>query len=93
MSTTLILVALFALLCLICTAFMPWAELGLPAAGPFAGLREPMLNAFSHVKDQPGFEYYIYAVWLGLAMIVAAIAITIVGRLDAEEKTVLPVKK
>jgi hypothetical protein len=31
--------------------------------------------------------------FMGLAMVAAAIAIVIVGREEAEEKTVLPVKK
>jgi hypothetical protein len=90
---TIVLVALFALLCLFLTAFMPWAELGMPADGPFGTLREPLLNMMSQVQGRQGYEYYIYAVMLGLAMICAAIAINVIGRLDAEEKTVLPVKK
>lgn len=88
-----ILVAIFAFLCLLATALMPWAELGLPAAGPFASLRDPVLSMFQHVQELPGMEYYVYAVMLALAMIAAAIAIGVIGRLEAEEKTILPVKK
>lgn len=39
------------------------------------------------------FPYYAYAVFLGLAMTAAAIAIQFVGREESEEKTILPVKK
>jgi hypothetical protein len=39
------------------------------------------------------FGDYAYALFMGLAMVAAAIAIVIVGREEAEEKTVLPVKK
>jgi hypothetical protein len=92
-TLTIVLVVVFAALCFFLTTFMPWAELGMPEWGPFAGLREPLMNMMSHLEGQKGAEYYIYAVMLGLAMICAAIAINVIGRLDAEEKTVLPLKK
>ena len=37
--------------------------------------------------------YVLYAIGLSAALIAAAISITAVGRFDAEEKTVIPVKK
>jgi hypothetical protein len=92
-SLTWVLVGLFAFMCLVLTGFMPWAELGLPADGPLGSLREPFLSAFAHVQGKQGSEYYVYATMLGLALIAAAIAINVVGRLDAEEKTILPLKK
>jgi hypothetical protein len=36
---------------------------------------------------------YAYALFMFVALIVAAVAIVLIGREDAEEKTVLPVKK
>jgi hypothetical protein len=39
------------------------------------------------------FGDYAYALFMGVAMAVAAIAIVLVGREEAEEKTVLPIKK
>lgn len=39
------------------------------------------------------FPYYVYSVFLGLAMLAGAIAIQAVGREDSEEKTILPIKK
>ena len=38
-------------------------------------------------------SYEVYAVFLALAMVFAAIAINAVGRTEAEEKLVLPLKK
>ncbi|MBY0360103.1 MAG: hypothetical protein K2W82_19025 [Candidatus Obscuribacterales bacterium] len=45
------------------------------------------------VQTNKNFVYYAYALFLGLAMFAAALAIQAIGRYDAEEKTVLPVKK
>jgi hypothetical protein len=42
---------------------------------------------------QKNFGDYAYVLFMGLAMVASAIAIVIIGREDAEEKTVLPVKK
>lgn len=46
-------------------------------------------------KDAPGElkVYGIWAVWFALAMTLSALAYSILGRFDPEEKTVLPVKK
>ncbi len=47
------------------------------------------------VGEAPGENkaYTMWAVFLSLAMLCAAIALNAVGRYDSEEKTVLPVKK
>jgi hypothetical protein len=37
--------------------------------------------------------YSMWAVFLSLAMVIAALAYSVIGRFDLEEKTVLPVKK
>jgi hypothetical protein len=39
------------------------------------------------------FGDYAYSLVMGLAMVAAAIGIAAIGREEAEEKTVLPVKK
>lgn len=45
-----------------------------------------------YLKD-PNYPYYAYGLFLGLAMFFASIAILAIGRYEAEEITVLPVKK
>ena len=46
----------------------------------------------SGIKTDPNSSYYIYSLFLGLALIAAAVGINVVGREDSEEKTVLPQK-
>lgn len=98
------LVFLFAGACLGMTALMPAAELGYlnPAYGQDAAqqalaalepARQAVADLARHLQDDPNFQYYIYALFLGLAMTAAAVAINLVGREEAEEKTVLPLKK
>ncbi len=100
-------VALIVLLggaCLLLTGLMPLAELG--ALNPTApeGVAKGIVEAVEPIRaavvgmtgslsQDPNFQYYIYALFLGLAMTVAAIAINVIGREDSEEKTVLPLKK
>lgn len=100
-----ILVLLFAAACLLLTLLMPLAELGLlnPGTAPavpsqeltqrLEPLREAVSGFASHLHDDPNFQYYVYALFLGLAMTAAAVAINVVGREEAEEKTILPSKK
>lgn len=45
------------------------------------------------VQTDKNFCYYTYALFLGLSMFAASIAIQAIGRYDSEEKTILPVKK
>lgn len=45
-----------------------------------------------YLKD-PNYPYYAYGLFLGLAMFFASIAILAIGRYEAEEVTVIPVKK
>ena len=49
----------------------------------------------SQADGNPGTvrSYEVYSVFLALAMVFAAIAINAVGRTEAEEKTILPLKK
>jgi hypothetical protein len=51
------------------------------------------MPAFAEMNKDPNAPYYLYAVFLGVAMMLASVAINVIGREDAEEKTVLPVKK
>ena len=49
-------------------------------------------SLFANLKDDPNAPYYVYGFFMALALISAAIGIAVIGREDAEEKTVLPVK-
>jgi hypothetical protein len=66
-------------------------------SGIFDGLGGLKEQAAAIVKSVPShdtnFAYYVYSVFLALAMTAAALAILIVGKEDAEEKTILPEKK
>lgn len=90
-----ILMALFALGCLALTVFMPWSELGLPAQ--FLGIDlaplKGFMNSLPGAKEPVTSSYYVYSLFLGLALTAAAIAINAIGREDSEEVTVLPIKK
>jgi len=56
-------------------------------------LHQSILGLVAGIQSDPNFQYYVYALFLGLAMTAAAIGINVVGREESEEKTVLPVKK
>ena len=58
-----------------------------------SALQAPVASFIAGVQKDPNCQYYVYALFLGLAMVCASIAINVVGREDAEEKTILPVKK
>lgn len=45
------------------------------------------------ITNNPNTPFYVYSVFLGIALVSSAIAINAIGRFDSEEKTVLPVKK
>ncbi len=47
---------------------------------------------FSHLKDDVNAPYYVYGFFMAMALVSAAIGIAVIGREDAEEKTVLPMK-
>ncbi|MBX9877065.1 MAG: hypothetical protein K2Y22_01280 [Candidatus Obscuribacterales bacterium] len=61
-----------------------------------SGLLQPAIafvnNNFSYLKDDVNAPYYVYGFFMALALISAAIGIAVIGREDAEEKTVLPLK-
>ncbi len=41
----------------------------------------------------PNAPYYLYSIYLAMALVASAIAINAIGRLDSEEETIVPVKK
>lgn len=43
-------------------------------------------------KEDPNVQYYAYSLFLGLALVAAGIAIAVVGRLESEERTIIPTK-
>jgi len=47
---------------------------------------------FSYLKDDVNAPYYVYGFFMAMALVSAAIGIAVIGRQDAEEKTVLPLK-
>lgn len=47
---------------------------------------------FSYLKDDVNAPYYVYGFFMAMALVSAAIGIAVIGREDAEEKTVLPMK-
>jgi hypothetical protein len=94
------LIVLFGAACLLFTGLMPLAELGWLNANTQPGppqslepIRAAVAGFAGELQKDANFQYYIYALFLGLAMTAAAIAINVIGREDAEEKTVLPLKK
>jgi len=56
-------------------------------------MRELVTGLVGDLQKDQNFQYYIYALFLCLAMAAAAVAINVVGREDSEEKTILPLKK
>jgi hypothetical protein len=60
--------------------------------GLFESVRQQVVNGILKVEHDPNFNFYVYSFFMGIAMIAAAIGICVVGREDAEEKTVLPSK-
>jgi len=71
----------------------PLSVMVAPVAGPLSDVRKMVEQKLPGAKDQQTFNYYVYSLFLGLALIAAAFAINAIGREDTEEKTVLPVKK
>lgn len=55
-----------------------------------AGFLNGMLTK---LKNDPNASFYAYSFFLGIALIAAPIGLSLVGREEAEEKTILPVKK
>ncbi len=52
-----------------------------------------IVELLTHRGATDNFGAYAWALFMFAALIVAAIAIVLIGREDAEEKTVLPIKK
>jgi hypothetical protein len=71
--------------------FEELAKIGLKIAGKFDSVHAADLSKL--IAEDPNYPYYLYSFFLGAALIASAIAICAVGRLDAEEETVIPVKK
>jgi hypothetical protein len=78
--------------------FPPWLAWALNPLGiskiysdlPWA---KPLQDYLIAQGARSNFGDYAYCLFMGLAITIAAIAIVMIGREDAEEKTVLPVKK
>jgi hypothetical protein len=47
---------------------------------------------FAYLQGDVNAPFYIYGFFMAMALISAAIGIAVIGREDAEEKTVLPLK-
>jgi hypothetical protein len=67
--------------------------IGLPTYSSAAGLATDWTSYLQKNGADKNLGDYAYSLVIGLAMIAAAIGIAAVGREEAEEKTVLPVKK
>jgi hypothetical protein len=89
-----IVVLIFSFVCLSMALLMPWAELGFPTPVPaLAHLREALAAKLPGGSDPQVFEYYVYSLFLALAMLCASVGLWLEGREESEEVTVLPVKK
>jgi heme exporter protein D len=94
---------------LISVVLLPWAELGFSGKFPdwlnwamtphvtdffycIPG-KEEFTKFLQNQGARANFGDYAYSLFMCLAITIAAVAIVIVGREDAEEKTVLPIKK
>jgi hypothetical protein len=75
--------------------WLAWAMDPLGVASFFQSIPmgDPLKEFLSAQGAKANFGDYAYVMFMGLAMVAAAIAIVIVGREEAEEKTVLPLKK
>jgi len=75
--------------------WLAWAMDPLGVASFFHSLPwgTPLTDFLTAQGAKGNFGDYAYALFMALAMVASAIAIVIVGKEDAEEKTVLPVKK
>jgi hypothetical protein len=67
--------------------------IGLPDYAIVSGLGADWTSYLQKNGADKNLGDYAYSLVIGLAMIAAAIGIAAVGREEAEEKTVLPVKK
>jgi hypothetical protein len=89
-----IIVLAFSAACLVMALLMPWAELGFPTPVPgLMHLKETLTARLPGGSDPQVFEYYVYSLFLGLAMLCASMGLWLEGREEAEEVTILPVKK
>jgi len=75
--------------------WIAWATGPLGVAGFFHSIPwgDSLTEYLKTQGAQKNFGDYAYALFMGMAMVASAIAIVIVGREDAEEKTIIPVKK
>jgi hypothetical protein len=88
-----VIVLIFSVLCLCMALLMPWAELGFPASLPvLAELRQVLASKLPGGEDPQVFVYYVYSLFLGVAMLSASVGLWLEGREESEEKTILPIK-
>jgi hypothetical protein len=71
--------------------FAELAKVGLTIVNKFGA--DVTTDLHKLVENNPNSPYFMYSFFLGAALISAAIAICAIGRLDAEEETVIPIKK
>jgi hypothetical protein len=89
-----VIVLAFSVMCLVMALLMPWAELGFPSPLPaLSHLRESLATKLPGGSDPQVFVYYVYSLFLGLAMVCASVGLWLEGREESEERTILPVKK
>ncbi|MBX9771129.1 MAG: hypothetical protein K2X29_07145, partial [Candidatus Obscuribacterales bacterium] len=80
------------------TPSIPGSEFGADLAKTLhiSDLLNPVIafvnSNFSYLKDDVNAPYYVYGFFMAMALVSAAIGIAVIGREDAEEKTVLPMK-
>ena len=81
------------------TQFPPWLQgfvnsIGIPDIYEhFKPLADSISNALKNAGAEANFGDYAYVAIMAIAMIAAAIAIVLIGKEEAEEKTMLPQKK
>ncbi|CAN5196545.1 hypothetical protein BH11CYA1_BH11CYA1_27610 [soil metagenome] len=77
--------------------WLRWINLNLgvplPSYDPVAGLSTGWSEYLKKAGVESSFGDYAYSLVMGFALIAAAIGIAAIGREEAEEKTVLPIKK
>lgn len=71
----------------------PLVEILKPLGILLRPVRDWAVSRLPEANNPVEFSYYAYSFFLALALIAAAFAINAIGREDAEEKTILPVKK
>ncbi|MBI4533880.1 MAG: hypothetical protein HY711_08015 [Candidatus Melainabacteria bacterium] len=55
--------------------------------------RISLLTLTHGMQESPNFQYYAYFFFLGIALMLASVALIVIGHEEPQEKTVLPRKK